>query len=99
MKKKIINKIVQPNYQGMRIDKFLQIEFTDLSRTRLQDLVRKGHVQINSIKVYEVSKKIKEKDKTEISFPKPEETHIKANKIDLDIMHDDNDLIIINKYF
>ena len=27
MKKKIINKIVQPDYQGMRIDKFLQIEY------------------------------------------------------------------------
>ena len=97
MKKKIINKIVQPDYQGMRIDKFLQIEFTNLSRTRLQDLIRKGYVQINNIKVYEVSKKIRESDKIEINFPKPEETHIKANKIDLDIMYDDDDLIIINK--
>ena len=97
MKKKIINKIVQPDYQGMRIDKFLQIEFTNLSRTRLQDLIRKGYVQINNIKIFEVSKKIRESDKIEINFPKPEETHIKANKIDLDIMYDDDDLIIINK--
>jgi len=97
MEKKIINKLVQIHHQGMRIDKFLQIEFSDLSRTRLQDLVRKGHVQINNIIVYESSKKIKEKDKVEINFPKPKETLIKANKIDLDIMYDDDDLIIINK--
>jgi len=97
MEKKIINKLVQAHYQGMRIDKFLQIEFSDLSRTRLQDLVRKGYVQINNIIVYEASKKIKEKDKVEINFPEPKETLIKANKIYLDIMYDDDDLIIINK--
>ena len=97
MEKKIINKEVQAHYKGMRIDKFLQIEFSNLSRTRLQDLVRKGYVQINNIIVYETSKKIREKDKIEINFPKPKETLIKANKIDLDIMYDDNDLIIINK--
>ena len=97
MEKKKINKLVQIHHQGMRIDKFLQIEFSDLSRTRLQDLVRKGHVQVNSIIIYESSKKIKEKDKIEINFPKPKETLIKANKINLDIMYDDDDLIIINK--
>ena len=41
--------------------------------------------------------KIKNEDKIEVNFPQPKETLIKPNKIPLNILYDDNDLIIINK--
>ena len=97
MEKKIFNINVPIDSHRDRIDKFLQSQLNELSRTRLQNLIRSGHVKLNSAKIYEASKKIKNEDKIEVNFPEPKETLIKPNKIPLDILYDDNDLIIINK--
>ena len=97
MKKNTFNTIVPLNCHGYRIDKFLQLQISKLSRTRLQALIHDGEVTLNSIKIYSSAKKIKNKDKIEINFPPSKETHIKANKIDLDILYDDDDLVVINK--
>ena len=97
MEKKIINIKVPKNYQGKRIDKFLQSQFLKLSRTRLQNLIQEGNVKLNNNLFFESSKKIKEDDKIEINFPPPKETKIKPHKMSLDILYDDRDIIIINK--
>ncbi len=97
MKKDISNIIVPINYDGYRIDKFLQSKIKDLSRTRIQTLIRNKHVKLNNIIIINSSKKIKKNDKIIISFPPPEETSIKPNKISLDVLYDDSDVIVINK--
>ena len=97
MEKKIFNISVPKDSHKDRIDKFLQSRLNELSRTRLQNLIRNGHVKLNNVTINEVSKKIKNEDKIEVDFPRPKETLIKPNKIHLDILYDDNDLIIINK--
>jgi len=97
MKKDISNIIVPINYDGYRIDKFLQSKIKDLSRTRIQTLIRNSHVKLNNIIIINSSKKIKKNDKIIISFPPPEETSIKPNKISLDVLYDDSDVIVINK--
>ena len=97
MKKDISNIIVPINYDGYRIDKFLQSKIKDLSRTRIQTLIRNKHVKLNNIIIINSSKKIKKDDKIIISFPPPEETSIKPNKISLDVLYDDSDVIVINK--
>ena len=97
MEKKIFNVSVPIDSHRDRIDKFLQSQLSELSRTRLQNLIRNGHVKLNNATINEVSIKIKNEDKIEINFPKPKETFIKPNKIHLDILYDDDDLIIINK--
>jgi len=97
MKKDIFNITVPLNSHGYRIDKFLQSQINELSRTRLQALIRDGQVKLNNIIVNSNSKKINEKDKIEVNFPAPKETLIKPNKIPLDILYKDDDIIIINK--
>ena len=97
MKKNIFNLIVTSDYSNLRIDKFLQSQIRDLSRTRLQSLISQGHVKVNNTNVTNSSKKIKEEDKVKVNFPPPKETSIKPNKIPLDIVYDDDDLIVINK--
>jgi 23S rRNA pseudouridine1911/1915/1917 synthase len=97
MKKNIFNIVVPKNYHDFRIDRFLQSSLTKLSRTRLQALILDGQVRLNNATVKNSSKKIKKDDKININFPKPVETSIKPNKIFLDILYDDEDLIIINK--
>ena len=98
MKKNTFNTIVTLNYHGYRIDKFLHSQINELSRTRLQALIRDGQVKLNNITVNNTSKKIKEDDQIKINFPPPKETLIKANKIPLDILYDDDDIIVINKF-
>jgi len=98
MEKKIFNISVPKDSHRDRIDKFLQSRLNELSRTRLQNLIRNGHVKLNNITINEVSKKIKNEDKIEVDFPQPKETFIKPNKIPLNILYDDDDIIVINKF-
>ena len=97
MKKDIFNITVPLNSHGYRIDKFLQSQINELSRTRLQALIRDGQVKLNNIIINSSSKKINEKDKIEVNFPTPKETLIKPNKIPLNILYSDDDIIVINK--
>jgi 23S rRNA pseudouridine1911/1915/1917 synthase len=98
MKKNIFNIIVPLNYHGYRLDKFLQTQINKLSRTRLQTLIRNGQVKLNNTTINNPSKKIKEGDQIKIDFPPPKETLIKPNKIPLNILYDDDDIIVINKF-
>ena len=97
MKKDIFNITVPLNSHGYRIDKFLQSQINELSRTRLQALIRDGQVKINNIIINSTSKKIKEEDQIKVNFPTSKETLIKPNKIPLDILYDDSDIIVVNK--
>ena len=97
MKKNLFNTIVPLIFHRHRIDKFLQTQLKEFSRTKIQNLINDGHVLLNNIKVINSSKKIKENDKLKITFPAAKETSIKPNKISLDVLHEDNDIIIINK--
>tara|TARA_B100000029_G_scaffold435899_1_gene450190 strand:+ start:1495 stop:2478 length:984 start_codon:yes stop_codon:yes gene_type:complete len=97
MEKKIFNVSIPIDFKGYRIDKFLQSQLNNLSRTRLQNLIRDGYVKINDTIIQESSKKIKNDDKIEIKFPLPKKTLIKPYEMPLDILYDDSDLIIINK--
>jgi len=97
MKKKIFNVITSIDSYKSRIDKFLQSKLNELSRTRIQIFIKEGHVKLNDNIIYEASKKIKNKDKIEVHFPKSKETLIKPYNIPLNILYDDDDIIIINK--
>jgi len=97
MKKNTFYTVTQIAFSGFRIDKFLQIQLSDLSRTRLQNLIKNKNVKINGNIINSPSKKIKSEDNIEVNFPPPTETHIKPSNIKLDILYEDDDLIIINK--
>ena len=97
MEKKKFNVSTLINPQLSRLDKFLQSQLGNFSRTRLQNLIKEGNVLLNNQLVHEASKKIREKDVIEINFPPPKKTQIKPYNMLLDILYEDNDLIIINK--
>ena len=53
---------------------------------------------MNNIIINDPSKKIKSKNEIKINFPEAKKTLIVPNKIPLDILYDDSDIIIINKF-
>ena len=97
MKKNILNIVVPVSFNDYRIDKFLQSKITELSRTRLQSLIYDGEVKLNNAIIDSPAKKIKEKNEIKINFPAPKKTLIMPNKISLNILYDDEDIIVINK--
>ena len=97
MNKKIFNTVVSITFNGARIDKFLQSQIHELSRSRLQNLIHDGDVKLNNIVIKNSSKKIKTDDQIIVNFPAPKITYIKPNQIPLDILYEDKDIIIINK--
>jgi len=97
MNEKIFNLDVSIEFGGNRIDKFLQTKLDIVSRTKIQKLIRSGFVRINNNIIRETSKKIKPEDIIEVKFYQTKKTNVKAYKMNLDILYEDNDIILINK--
>ncbi|OEF96053.1 RluA family pseudouridine synthase [Desulfuribacillus alkaliarsenatis] len=81
---------------GVRIDKWLHEQLPELSRSLIQLYIQNGSVKVNECNI-KVNYKIKENDHIVINFPEPEEVTIAPEKIDLNIIYEDADLIVVNK--
>ncbi len=82
---------------GRRIDVSM-MEFAPFhtSRTLLQNLIRLGKITVNSRKT-KPSYKLKVGDFVEAIFPPPEIPQIPAEQIELNVIHEDEYMIVINK--
>lgn len=80
---------------GERIDSFLAKRL-DLTRTRVQELIKIEQVKVNNKKV-KSSYKIEENDEIEVIIPEIEEVEIMPENIKIDIVFEDKDIAIINK--
>lgn len=88
--------IVPPQKQLERIDKFLTREISNVSRTRIQQLIDAKFVLING-KSVKSSYKIVPGEKIEVTLPRPEKTEVIPENISLDILYEDEFLLVINK--
>ena len=68
-----------------------------LSRTRLARLLAEGHVRVNGVVARVAKARVAEGDLIEITVPQAEEVDTAPQDIPLDVVHEDNDLIVINK--
>ena len=94
---KIINLIVDENNQNKRVDVFLSKYEKKISRTKIKNLIEKGYLKINNLKVLVPSKKVNIKDKIKLEVPELKKLEIKPYKYKLDIIYEDNDVMVINK--
>tara|TARA_B100000886_G_scaffold288377_1_gene213261 strand:- start:879 stop:1859 length:981 start_codon:yes stop_codon:yes gene_type:complete len=96
MEKKI-NLIVTDKYKDLRVDVFINKKESDLSRTRIKNLILGKKLKLNHKILEDPSKKISINDLLELTIPKPKKATLKPYKYKLDISYEDEDLIIINK--
>ncbi|WP_085524054.1 RluA family pseudouridine synthase [Tuberibacillus sp. Marseille-P3662] len=87
---------VDENASGQRIDKFLQEQLEDQSRTHIQDLIKNGQVQVNQHPV-KSNYKIQSRDSIEMKLPDQEAPTIEPETIPLDIIDEDEDVLVVNK--
>lgn len=96
MNEQKIDLIVEDEYEGMRIDKFIAENDEHLSRSYIQKLIKEEIALVNE-KPVKASYKVLEGDKVSLVVPEPEALHIEAENIPLDILYEDRDVIVINK--
>ncbi len=81
---------------GQRLDKYLAGEMTDLSRSRIKELVQAGGVLVNG-KKSKVSYKVQKGDLIQVTVLPLEPLKLEAENIQLDIVYEDEDIIVVNK--
>tara|TARA_B110000444_G_scaffold236558_1_gene248516 strand:+ start:387 stop:1370 length:984 start_codon:yes stop_codon:yes gene_type:complete len=82
---------------GSRLDIVLTKLLPDVTRSNLKKVIELNQVKINNITIDSPSKKLKVNDKIEINLLPKEEIKIESYKIKLNIIHEDKDVLIINK--
>jgi 23S rRNA pseudouridine1911/1915/1917 synthase len=90
------NRPVTPDGQGKRLDTWLSLQEPDLSRARIQELIRTGHITLNG-KPTKPSHTLVTGQEIQIEIPAPIEIDLKPETIPLDVLFEDSDLIVINK--
>lgn len=88
--------IVDDGLQDLRIDKYLSLLMEDSSRSFLQKLIKEHQILVNNLPV-KSSYKVQEEDVIHIRIPEPVRANIEPEKMDLDIIYEDDDVLIVNK--
>ena len=82
---------------GMRLDRFLASRIETLSRARLQDLIREGHVQLSGTPVQDPNRKVRAGDHFEVTLPEAAPYRVAGEEIALNVVYEDESLIVIDK--
>lgn len=81
---------------GQRIDKYLSEAIEGKSRSFIQGIIDDENVSVNNKKV-KSNYKLRKNDVITVKLKEPEELNVLPEKMDLDIVYEDSDVIIINK--
>ena len=88
--------IVTPE-AGLRLDRALTDALPDLSRSRVKQLINEGLVTAEDGTITDPSYRVKQGDSFEITIPPPTDTVLQGEPIPLDILHEDDALLVIDK--
>ena len=91
-----ISLVVPKEAARLRLDQFLARELPQFSRSRIQQLIRKHFVTLNSSPA-RPRDLVRAGDRIEINEPPPEKIDIQPAAIPLNVLYEDEDLIVINK--
>ncbi len=81
---------------GERLDKAITAALPELSRTRVQRLIKGAYVTVSGA-VARASYRLEPGDRVVVRIPPPEPSQIGPEAIPLDIIYEDADVLVINK--
>ncbi|MBT3181061.1 MAG: RluA family pseudouridine synthase [Deltaproteobacteria bacterium] len=87
---------VSPEEVGLRLDSYISSKVGSLTRSRVKKLIDEGFVEVNGCAM-KASHHISAGEVVVISVPEPVEPEAKPQAIELDIIHEDSDIIVVNK--
>lgn len=83
--------------EGTRLDTYLSELFSDVSRAKIQDLIKKGKVFVNN-QQKKPAYKLKTEDKIEVEIAEEEKADIICHQnIPIDIIYEDENMLVVNK--
>ena len=95
--KEVVMFVVDRNQDLIRIDKFLFDKMPNVTRNKIKDGIKSGKVLVNKGPI-KPSYKVKPLDKVKVSLDREKRAdEIKPENIELDILHEDEDILIVNK--
>ena len=82
---------------GDRIDRYLAQQLPNLSRSRIQQLIEQGNVQVNGTVCTSKKITVQSGDRISLTIPEAKPLDLQPEAIPLDILYEDDTLIIVNK--
>jgi 23S rRNA pseudouridine1911/1915/1917 synthase len=82
---------------GQRLDRFLSERLPQLSRTRVQALIKEGHASCGGATIEDVKYRVKPGDRFELTLPPVAAPELGGEAIPLTIVYEDDALVVIDK--
>lgn len=92
----MVKKTIVSDTSGVRIDTYLAGLNKDMSRSYIQKLIDDGHVLAGEKKV-KSNYKLRHGEIITMDIPDPVELKVDAEKIEIEILYEDDDIIVVNK--
>ena len=94
---KTIKFLISKQDNGSRLDVFLSNKINKFTRSFLKRMIKKNNVKVNGNFNNFPSSKLKINDEITINLAEKDESKLIPNKMDLEIIYEDKDLLIVNK--
>jgi len=85
-----------PEHRDLRLDVFIANSVENLSRSRIAKLIGEGHVLVDG-NLPKASYKIRGHETVVVIIPEADPARTPAQNIPLDVLHEDDDIIVVNK--
>ncbi|MFZ7113371.1 MAG: RluA family pseudouridine synthase [Desulfatiglandales bacterium] len=87
---------VEQKDAGLRLDVFLSSQVLQCSRSRIQELIKSGFVQVNA-ETSKVSHRLQIGDSVRLTLPPPDPIQLAPESVDFGLVYEDTSLIVLNK--
>lgn len=94
---KLINLEVDLDEAGSRLDVFVANLVPELTRTRVQQLIKDENAVLVNEKIFKNSYKLKYGDEVCIKIPEARPLELEEENIPLDVRYEDDDMLVVNK--
>jgi len=88
---------IGPDHEGLRLDKFLASELPNTSRAQVQRLIDDGRVAMPRVTTPKANTVVRPGDVVTVEVPAPAASTLEPEDLPLPILHDDADLVVVNK--
>lgn len=88
---------IGPDHEGLRLDKFLANELPNHSRAQVQRLIDDGRVSMPRVATPKANTAVRPGDVVTVEVPAPAPSTLEPEDLPLPILHDDADVVVVNK--
>ena len=88
--------IIVEDQLGTRLDQYLAAQLPELSRARIQTLIKDGEITVNG-KATKAKTPVERNMRIEVSIPEPEPAEAQPQDIPLSVLYEDKHVIVIDK--